>query len=60
MSIDSEQVIIHGINHEIRREILQLLRFEPKTFSELLNYFDISTGKLNYHLTQIKGFTQKK
>jgi len=58
-SIISEEVIIHGLNHQIRREILQLLNDQPKTFSEILGYFDISTGKLNYHLNQIKGFLKK-
>lgn len=59
VSIPSEDVIIHAISHKIRREILKVLIKEPKTFSDLLNYFDLSTGKLNYHLNQIKGFTKK-
>ena len=57
--IQSEDVIIHAISHRIRREILELLANKPKTFSELLIHFDISTGKLNYHLNQIKGFIAK-
>lgn len=59
MLIQSEQVIIHAINHRIRRKILELLISKPKTFSELLNHFDISTGKLMYHLNQINGFIAK-
>lgn len=59
MSIPSEKVVIQAISHDIRREILRILKNEPQTFTELLNYFDISTGKLNYHLTQIKGFIEK-
>ncbi len=43
MVIPSEDVIIHAISHEVRREILEMLRMEPKTFSELLSHFDIST-----------------
>ncbi|MHA2075103.1 MAG: DUF7347 domain-containing protein [Candidatus Hodarchaeales archaeon] len=59
MSIPSEKVIIRAIAHDIRREILRVLKDYPRTFTELLNHFDISTGKLNYHLTQIKGFIAK-
>jgi len=59
MSIPSEDVLIHAIGHKIRREILKILDDNSKSFSELLNYFDISTGKLNYHLNQIKGFLTK-
>ncbi len=59
MAIMSEEVIFHGLNHQIRREILYILNNSPKTFSELLNYFDISSGKLDYHLKQIKGFIKK-
>lgn len=59
MSIHSEDVVIHAISHKIRREIMELLKEGSKTFSELLNHFDISTGKLNYHLNQIKGFIRK-
>jgi DNA-binding transcriptional ArsR family regulator len=59
MSIPSEKVVIQAISHDIRREILRILKNDPRTFTELLNYFDISTGKLNYHLTQIKGFIEK-
>jgi len=59
MSIPSEKVIIRAISHDIRREILRIVDGEPKTFTDLLNYFDISTGKLTYHLTQIKGFIIK-
>ena len=59
MSIPSEKVIIQAIAHNIRREILRILVDYPRTFTDLLNHFDISTGKLNYHLTQIKGFIAK-
>jgi hypothetical protein len=32
---------------------------QPQTFTDLLNYFNISSGKLTYHLNQIKGFVLK-
>ena len=60
MTISSESILIKGISHDIRRSILKLVDEFPRTFTDLLNYFDISTGKLNYHLTQISGFVAKK
>ncbi len=59
MVIASEDVILQAIVHSIRRAILRLLRNEPQTFSQLLNHFNLSTGKLNYHLTQIQGLVKK-
>ncbi|MFX0151736.1 MAG: helix-turn-helix domain-containing protein [Candidatus Hodarchaeota archaeon] len=59
MSIPSEKIIIQAIAHDIRREILRILDSDPRTFTELLNHFDISSGKLTYHLNQIKGFVLK-
>jgi len=59
IAIQSEDILIHAISHKIRREILELLDNSPKSFSEVLNYFDLSTGKLDYHLKQIKGFIFK-
>jgi len=59
MSIPSEDVIINALNHDIRREILQLLISKPMSYSQLLNHFAISTGKLNYHLKLLTGFIRK-
>ena len=59
MSIPSEKVVIQAIAHDIRREALRIIVNQPQTFTDLLNYFDISSGKLTYHLNQIKGFVSK-
>ena len=59
MSIPSEKVIIQAIAHNIRREALRIIVNQPQTFTDLLNYFNISSGKLTYHLNQIKGFVSK-
>jgi len=59
MSIPSEDVIINALNHEIRREVLQLLNNKPLSYSKLLDHFVISSGKLNYHLKLLTGFIQK-
>ena len=60
VTISAESILIKGISHDIRRSILKLVDEYPRTFTDLLNYFDISTGKLNYHLNQINGFVEKK
>jgi hypothetical protein len=59
MSIPSEEVLINALNHQIRRDVLQLLQEGEKTYSMLLNYFAISTGKLNYHLKLLEGLLRK-
>lgn len=60
VTISAESILIKGISHDIRRSILKLVDEFPRTFTDLLNYFDISTGKLTYHLSQINGFVAKK
>ena len=60
VTISGESILIKGISHDIRREILRLINDYPMSFTDLLNHFDISTGKLNYHLTQIHGFIEKE
>ncbi|MFX1498127.1 MAG: ArsR family transcriptional regulator [Promethearchaeota archaeon] len=59
MYFPTEDVVINALNHEIRREILRLVEEKPKTYTNLLNYFSISSGKLNYHLKLLTGFIQK-
>lgn len=59
MSIPSEEVLLNALNHQIRREILELLKNGKKTYSQLLNNFVIPTGKLNYHLRLLEGLIAK-
>lgn len=59
MSIAPDEVLIQAIDHQIRREILQLLHDSSKSFTDILNHFDIATSKLNYHLKLLEGFLQK-
>jgi len=59
MSIPIEKVVIQAIAHEIRRNLLRLLHTEPYSFTELMRIFNVSSGKLNYHLNQIAGFISK-
>nr|MDO8115712.1 winged helix-turn-helix domain-containing protein [Candidatus Sigynarchaeota archaeon] len=59
MSIPSEAVFIHAISNDIRRKIIRLVAGEPMSFSQLMGRFDLSTGKLTYHLNQLQGFMKK-
>ncbi|MCP4760472.1 MAG: helix-turn-helix transcriptional regulator [archaeon] len=59
MSIPSEDVLINALNHKIRREILEIVKLNPTSYTSLLEQFDISNGKLNYHLKLLSGFLSK-
>ena len=59
MSLITEEILINAISHTIRRTILQILSSTPQTFTGLMNYFDISSAKLTYHLKNIQGFVTK-
>lgn len=59
MLIPTEQVVIQALDHETRRIILRLVQARAYSFSELMKLLDISSGKLNYHLSQIAGFIGK-
>ena len=60
MSIPSEDVLLQAVNHKIRRKILQIVNDNKgRSYTSLLETFDISNGKLNYHLKLLKGFIQK-
>ncbi len=59
MSLASEDIIINALNHKIRREILRILNENSMSYTQLLEHFDISTGKLNYHIKLLSGFIDK-
>ncbi len=52
-------MILQALSHSIRRNILRLLRESSKTYTDISDHFDISRGKLNYHLNQMAGFLEK-
>lgn len=59
MSIKSEDVLLNALNHQIRREILHLLESDDRSYTQILELFAISTGKLNYHLKILEGLIEK-
>ncbi|MHA1236070.1 MAG: winged helix-turn-helix domain-containing protein [Candidatus Hodarchaeales archaeon] len=60
MLIPSEQILIHTLDHEIRRNILQLVHYRPYSYSELMDILRIDSGKLYYHLQFLTGFLTKQ
>ena len=60
MLIPSEQLIIHALDHKIRRTILELVHSRPYTYSELMDNLRVESGKLYYHLQFLTGFLTKQ
>ncbi len=64
MSTQNEQienVTFQALAHPIRRTIIRLVqsRSQGVTYTELLTDIGLPTGKLNYHLEQLKGVIEK-
>jgi hypothetical protein len=64
MSTQNEQienVTFQALAHPIRRTIIRLVqsRSQGITYTELLTDVGLPTGKLNYHLEQLKGIIEK-
>lgn len=56
-----ESVTFQALAHQIRRTILRLVESKNQgiSYTELITELGISTGKLNYHLEQLKGLIEK-
>ncbi len=56
-----ENVVFQALVHPMRRTILRIIasRSEGVSYSELLAELSLSTGNLNYHLSQLAGLTAK-
>ncbi len=56
-----ENILFQALAHPMRRTILKILGSRPDgvSYSELITELGLSTGKMNYHLEQLSGFTAK-
>jgi len=56
-----ESILFQALAHPMRRTILKILGSRPDgiSYSELITELNLSTGKMNYHLEQLGGFTAK-
>lgn len=58
---EAEEIILQGIGHEERRNILKIVGSSPEgvIYSEILNELQLNTGKLNYHLKLLEGLIER-
>ena len=56
-----ENIVFQALAHLMRRTILKIIayRTEGVSYTDLIKELGLSTGKLNYHLEQLEGFTGK-
>jgi hypothetical protein len=56
-----EEIIIQGIGHPERRNILKIISSAPEgvIYSEILHELGLNTGKLNYHLKLLAGLVER-
>ena len=56
-----EKVTFQSLAHPIRRTIIRVIqsRNQGVLYTELITELGLSTGKLNYHLEQLKGLIEK-
>lgn len=61
MREDVEEIILQGIDHAERRNILKIIGSSPDgvIYSEILYELSVNTGKLNYHLKLLEGLIEK-
>ena len=58
---EAEEIIVQGIGHEERRNILKIIGSSPEgvKYSDVLNELQLNTGKLNYHLKLLEGLIER-
>ena len=58
---EAEEMILQGIGHEERRNILKIIGSSPEgvKYSDVLNELQLNTGKLNYHLKLLEGLIER-
>src|SRR4030042_3300138 len=61
LSNEAEEVLFQALAHFMRRTIIKIIGSDPKglLYTELIMELRLSTGKLNYHLEQLKGLIEK-
>jgi len=59
--MEIENVTFQALAHPIRRSIIRIInsRNQGISYTELITELGLSTGKLNYHLEQLKGLIEK-
>ena len=55
---DVEELIIQGLGHRERRNILKIISLAPNgaIYSDILGELGLNTGRMNYHLRHWRGW----
>jgi hypothetical protein len=58
---DVEELIIQGLGHRERRNILKIISVAPRgaVYSDILGELGLNTGRMNYHLRQLEGLVER-
>ena len=58
---DVEELIIQGLGHKERRNILKIISLAPRgaVYSDILGELGLNTGSMNYHLRQLEGLVER-
>jgi predicted transcriptional regulator len=58
---DVEELIIQGLGHRERRNILKIISLAPQgaIYSDILGELGLNTGSMNYHLRQLEGLVER-
>jgi predicted transcriptional regulator len=58
---DVEELIIQGLGHRERRNILKIISVAPQgaVYSDILGELGLNTGRMNYHLKQLEGLVER-
>jgi predicted transcriptional regulator len=58
---DVEELIIQGLGHRERRNILKIISLTPQgaIYSDILGELGLNTGSMNYHLRQLEGLIER-
>ncbi|GAH17440.1 unnamed protein product, partial [marine sediment metagenome] len=56
-----EEIIIQGIGHQERRNILKIISLAEggASYSVILGELGLNTGRMNYHLRQLQGLVKR-
>jgi len=59
-NVEIENVTFQALAHPIRRTIIRVIHSRNQvSYTELITELGLSTGKLNYHIEQLKGLIEK-
>lgn len=55
VDIDTKMKFLHGFSHKTRVQILEVIKEEEKTVSEIVHHLDGNQSNISQHLACLKG-----